>query len=72
MASRLDDIIDSSTAALVGIALICTAVLPVGLNFINGLEGEAADFKPLLMLVIFMAIIGLVIGVIKTFQSRKE
>lgn len=72
MASRLDDIIDSSTAALVGIALICTAVLPVGLSFINQLSEDAAQFKPLLMLVLFMSIIGLVIGVIKTFQSRKD
>lgn len=72
MASRLDDIIDSSTAALVGLALICTAVLPIGLGFINDLTGDAADYKPLLTLVIFMAIIGLIVGVIKTFQSRKD
>ncbi len=72
MGSRLNEIMDSSMAALVGIAIICTAVIPIGMRFINGLSEEFSEFVPLLTLVVFIAILGLVIGVLKTFQDNKR
>lgn len=72
MADRLDDIIDSSIAALVGIILLCVAVIPIGLQFIGDLTGEAAQYAPLLSVVILMVIIGLIIGVIGFYQGNKR
>lgn len=72
MGDRLDDIIDSSVAAIVGIVLLCAAVIPIGVQFIGDLTGEAAQYAPLLGVVIIMVILGLVIGVIRFFQSNKR
>ena len=72
MGDKLDSIIDSSIAAIVGIVLVCSAVIPIGLQFIGDLTGEAAQYKPLLGVVIIMVIIGLVIGVVRFFQTRER
>ena len=72
MGNRLDEIIDSSMAAVVGIALICAAVIPIGMKFIDGLSEDYSQFVPLLTLVIFVAILGIVIGVLRTFQDNKR
>ena len=72
MGDKLDDIIDSSVAAIVGVVLLCAAVIPISLDFIGDLTGEAAQYAPLLSVVIVMVILGLVIGVIRFFQSSKR
>ena len=72
MADRLDNIIDSSVAALVGVVLLGAAVIPDSIAFIGDLTGEAAQYAPLLSVVIIMVILGLVIGVIRFFQSNKR
>ncbi len=72
MGDKLDDIIDSSVAAIVGIVLLCAAVIPIAVDFIGDLTGEAAQYAPLLGVVVIMCILGLVIGVIRFFQSNKR
>lgn len=75
MGDRLSEIIDSSTAALVGIVLICSAVIPTGLKFINDLNSSsvegASNYVPLLEVVITICIIALIIGVLRTFQKDR-
>lgn len=69
---KLDAIIDSSVAAIVGIVLLCTAVIPIATDMIGDLTGESAQYAPLLGVVILMVIIGLVIGVIRFYQNEKR
>lgn len=81
MEDRLDAVIGASVAALVGIVLVCSMVIPVGLQFINKLDDVdannkpliegGADFMPLLTVVIFMVILALIVGVIRFFQNRR-
>lgn len=72
MADRLDDVIGSSVAAVVGIVMICALVIPVGLDYIGDLTGEAAQYAPLLGVVIIMTIIGLIVGVVRYFQGNQR
>lgn len=72
MADRLDDVIGSSVAAVVGIVMICALVIPVGLQYIGDLTGEAAQYAPLLGVVIIMTIIGLIVGVVRYFQGNQR
>lgn len=71
MGDRLSEIIDSSTAALVGIVLICSAVIPTGVEFIGKLTGEAEQYAPLLQVVLTISIIALIIGILRTFQKER-
>lgn len=72
MADRLSDIIDSSTAAIVGIVMICFAVIPIAVDAISSLSGDAAKYAPLLGVVVIMVILGLIIGVIRFYQGAKR
>lgn len=72
MTDRLDDVIGSSVAAVVGIVMLCALVIPVGLDFIGQLSGDEAEYAPLLGVVITMSVIGLIIGVIKFFQNSRR
>lgn len=69
---KLDDVIDSSLAAIIGIALLCAAVIPIGVDFIGGLTGESTRYQGLLYLVITMCVLGLVIGVIRFYSNSKR
>ena len=72
MGDKLDDIINSSTAALVGIVLICALVIPVGIDQINSLTGDYAQWNGLLEVVIVMCIVGLIVGIIRFFSSNSK
>lgn len=72
MGDRLSEIIDSSTAALVGIVLICSAVIPTGVKFIGTLTSSAEQqYVPLLQVVLTISIIALIIGILRTFQKER-
>ena len=72
MSDKLDSIIDSSVAALVGIIMLCTVVIPLGVQFIGDLTGEAANYAPLLGVVLTVCCLGLVIGIIRFYQNSKS
>lgn len=69
MGDKLDSVIDSSVAALVGIILLCAVVIPTSVSMIGGLTGDAEQFKPLLYAVLTIACVGLVIGIIRFYQN---
>lgn len=72
MADRLDDIIDSSVAAIVGIVMVTAALIPIASQMIGGLTGDDAQYAPLLGVVVIMVIVGLIVGVIRFYQSAKR
>ncbi len=70
---RLDAVIGASIAALVGIVLICAAVIPTATTFIDGLTGaNQTKYGPLLGVVLIMVIIGLIIGVLRFYSSARR
>lgn len=68
MDDKMDAIIGASVAALVGIIIVCSVVIPVAMDQIGSLTGDAMQYAPLLSVVIIMVIVGLVIGVIRFYQ----
>lgn len=52
--------------------MLASVVIPVGVSQISGLTGDAAEYAPLLSVVIMMAIVGLIIGVVRYFGGSKE
>lgn len=73
MGDKVDNIIESSIAVLIGIIMICALVIPVGVEQIMSLSGtNYTQWNTLLYLVITMCVVGLIIGVIRYFSSNKR
>lgn len=68
----VSNIVMSIMAAIIGIALICVGLIPLAVGWIEDLTNEAADWAPLLYLVIIVVILGLVMGVLRMFSTRSE
>lgn len=66
---RLDAVIGASIAALVGIVLICAAIIPTATEFIGNLTGDSAKYAPLLGVVLIVTIIGLIIGILRFYSN---
>lgn len=72
MSDKLDTIIDSSVAAVVGLALLATFVIPTGIDFISSLTGNYAKYNSLLYVVLIAAIIVLIVGVIRFYSNKSR
>lgn len=69
---KINNILESSVATVVGIVMICALVIPVGWAQISSLTGDYAQWNGLLEIVIVMSIVGLIIGVIRYFSANKR
>lgn len=71
MGDKLSNIIDSSVAAIVGIIMVASAVIPIAVSQIVSLQTitdyDTATFQSLLGVAVMMVIIGLIIGVVRYF-----
>lgn len=82
----MSDLIDSSTNVIIGlliaIVLVCSALIPIALGQIKNLETEFADtddyaynisqYTDIISIVLILAIIGLIIGVVKTYTGGER
>lgn len=72
MGDKVDNILESSIAAVIGIIMICALVIPVGVEQISSLGTGLTQWNTLLYLVITMCVIGLIVGVIRYFTSNSN
>lgn len=76
MADLMDKTINSILTALIAVVLIASAFLPTVIDQINNLTTKYGDdvtgYTTLLSVVIIMTIIGIIIGVIKTYTKDKD
>ena len=72
MADKIDNIVNSSVATLVGIVMLCGLVIPVGMSLILGLPEAYSEFETMLKVTISMSIVGLIVGIVRYFSSNKE
>lgn len=76
MADLMDKTINSILTALIAVVLIASAFLPTVIDQINKLTAKYGDavtgYTALLSVVIIMTIIGIIIGVIKTYTKDKD
>ena len=78
----MSDILDSSTNVVIGlivaVILICSALIPITVEQIESLTETYTDFQEistyttLIEVVIIMAIVGLIIGVVRTYNRGNE
>ena len=72
MGDKVDNILETSIAAVIGILMICSLVIPVGWDQIQSL-GEGYDqWNGLLEIVIVMVIIGLIIAIVRYFSTSNK
>ena len=72
MGDKLSNILDSSVAAIVGIVMVASAVIPIAVSQISSLkllEEDTTMYQTLLGVVVIMVIVGLIIGVIRFFTK---
>ena len=76
MADMMDKTINSILTALIAIVLIASAFIPVVIQQIGNLlnmadptGGQLTVYTGLISVVVIMTIIGIIIGVIKTYQK---
>lgn len=76
MADLMDKTINSILTALIAVVLIASAFLPTVIDQINALTtkygSDVTGYTTLLSVVIIMTIIGIIIGVIKTYTKDKD
>lgn len=76
MADLMDKTINSILTALIAVVLIASAFLPTVIDQINNLTDKYGDdvtgYTTLLSVVIIMTIIGIIIGVIKTYTKDND
>lgn len=78
----MSDIVDNSTNVVIGlivaVILICSALIPIVIQQITSLS-QYSDFGPeiqtwtsLIEVVIIMVIVGLIIGVVRTYSKTEQ
>ena len=71
----MDKTINSILTALIAVVLIASAFIPVVIKQINNLskiEGMDSTYTTLISVVVIMTIIGIIIGVIKSYSSDSD
>lgn len=76
MADLMDKTINSILTALIAVVLIASAFLPTVIDQISALTTKygtsVSGYTSLLSVVIIMTIIGIIVGVIKTYTKDKD
>ena len=72
MGDKVDNILETSIAAVIGILMICSLVIPVGWDAISGLGDGYDQWNGMLEVVIVMTIIGLIIGIVRYFTTSNK
>lgn len=79
----MSDLVDSSTNVVIGlivaVILVCSALIPIAVGQISSLnaitdfdQSQINTWVTLIEVAIIMAIIGLVIGVVRTYSRREQ
>lgn len=72
MADKVDRVITTAIATLVGVILMASVVIPISVDQIATLTGDAGQYAPMLGVVLTMALVGLIIFVVRSFSVSKE
>ena len=72
--SNMDKVIMAVVTAIVGIALVTTALIPVSVDMItSNLNTESLQqWNPLLYAVITITVVGILVGVIRFFTNSRR
>ena len=72
MGDKVDSIIESSVAFVIGIVMICALVIPVGVDQIASLASGYDQWNTLLEVAIVMVIVGFIVAIIRYFTTTTK
>ena len=72
MGDKVDQIIESSVAVVIGIVMICALVIPVGVDQIASLASGYDQWNSLLYVAIVMIIVGFIVAIIRYFTTTTK
>lgn len=69
---RIDTIVNATTAAVVGVILLCSFAIPIIVQQVAGMTGDSAQYGDLVLTVIIFLVIGLIISLIRFFNRGER
>lgn len=69
---RIDTIVNATTAAVVGVILLCSFAIPIIVQQVGGMTGDSAEYGDLVLTVIIFLVIGLIISLIRFFNRGER
>lgn len=69
---RIDTIVNATTAAVVGVILLCSFAIPIIVQQVGGMTGDSAQYGDLVLTVIIFLVIGLIISLIRFFNRGER
>ena len=72
MGDKIDTILESSVAFVLGIVLICALVIPVGVDEIASLASGYDKWNGLLEVAIVMIIVGFIVAIVRYFTTSSK
>ena len=68
---RIDTIVNATTAAVIGVILLCSFAIPIIVQQVGGMTGDSAQYGDLVLTVIIFLVIGL-ISLIRFFNRGER
>ncbi len=69
---RIDTIVNATTAAVIGVILLCSFAIPIIVQQVGGMTGDSAQYGDLVLTVIIFLVIGLIISLIRFFNRGER
>lgn len=69
---RIDTIVNATTAAVIGVILLCSFAIPTIVQQVGGMTGDSAKYGDLVLTVIIFLVIGLIISLIRFFNRGER
>lgn len=69
---RIDTLVNATTAAVVGVILLCSFAIPIIVQQVGGMTGDSAEYGDLVLTVIIFLVIGLIISLIRFFNRGER
>lgn len=69
---RIDTIVNATTAAVIGVMLLCSFAIPIIVQQVGGMTGDSAQYGDLVLTVIIFLVVGLIISLIRFFNRGER
>lgn len=69
---RIDTFVNATTAAVIGVILLCSFAIPIIVQQVGGMTGDSAQYGDLVLTVIIFLVIGLIISLIRFFNRGER
>lgn len=78
MSDKIDEITNNMSALIIGVVMLCSAVIPIAVTQINGLSSitstvvQISQYQTLIGVAIMMCILGLIIVSVRSYRNKSD